>query len=184
MAQSRREYLLRPDLGRALAPECAAGLERKNRVGGLLTVVVGDGLSSQAVERNAVPLLACLQDRVHDWTMDDVVIATQARVALGDAIGELRASEAVVMLIGERPGLSSPDSLSAYLTYRPRAERTDAERNCISNIREGGLPADVAAERLVRLLQGARALGASGVALKDTSVLEGSRGERLGDGES
>ena len=173
MAQDRREYLLRPDLGRMLAPECVANLQQAKPVQGLLTIVVADGLSSMAAERNAVPLLEQLQQRVRGWTLDMVVIATLARVALGDAIGEQRGAEAVLMLIGERPGLSSPDSLGAYLTYAPSVGRTDAERNCVSNIRVGGLSAEVAAERLARLLEGARALKASGVVLKDISGEDG-----------
>ncbi|WP_035351279.1 ethanolamine ammonia-lyase subunit EutC [Edaphobacter aggregans] len=168
MARERREYLCRPDLGRSIAPECVEGLRRAEQAERQLTVVMADGLSSIAAETNAVALLDDLRAGLEGWVLDDVVIATQARVALGDGIGELRGAEAVLMLIGERPGLSSHDSLGAYLTYRPRVGRTDAERNCVSNIRPGGLGADEAASRLVRLLNGARALKASGVALKDT----------------
>jgi ethanolamine ammonia-lyase small subunit len=169
LARDRREYLLRPDLGRMLDPECVADLKQAKHVEGLLTIVIADGLSSIAAERNALPLLEEMHQRRRGWTLDTVVIAMQARVALGDAIGELRGAEAVLMLIGERPGLSSPDSMGAYLTYAPRIGRTDAERNCVSNIRVGGLSAGVAAEKLARLLQGARRLKASGVVLKDTS---------------
>jgi ethanolamine ammonia-lyase small subunit len=142
-------------------------------------VVVADGLSSIAAETSAVALVISLRERLQDWTLDDVIVATQARVALGDPIGELRGAEAVLMLIGERPGLSSPDSLGAYLTYQPRIGRTDAERNCVSNIRPGGLSPEDAAQRLVNLLQGARALGVSGVALKDTSDDTASATQRL-----
>ena len=173
MARDRREYLCRPDLGRSIAPECAEDLKSAKEVEGLLTVVLADGLSSVAAETNAVALLKSLCAGLDGWVLDDVVIATQARVALGDGIGQLRGAEAVLMLIGERPGLSSPDSLGAYLTYRPRMGRTDAERNCVSNIRPRGLAAEDAASRLVRLLNGARALKASGVALKDSFEVVG-----------
>jgi ethanolamine ammonia-lyase small subunit len=121
-----------------------------------------------AAERNSVALLRYLREGLEGWTLDCVVIATQARVALGDAIGELRGAEAVLMLLGERPGLTSPDSLGAYLTYAPRVGRTDAERNCISNIRTAGLSTEIAASRILHLLRGAQALKKTGVALKDT----------------
>jgi ethanolamine ammonia-lyase small subunit len=172
MARDRREYLCRPDLGRSIAPECIDRLNRSEQAQGLLTVVVADGLSSIAAETNAVALLKSLREGLWGWVVDDVVIATQARVALGDAIGELRRAEAVLMLVGERPGLSSPDSLGAYLTYQPRVGRMDAERNCVSNIRPGGLAVEDAARRLIRLLNGARALKASGVVLKDTAGVD------------
>jgi ethanolamine ammonia-lyase small subunit len=173
MARERREYLCRPDLGRSIAPECVEDLRSAKKVEGLLTVVVADGLSSIAAETSAVALLRSLRERLGNWVLDDVVIATQARVALADGVGELRGAEAVLMLIGERPGLSSPDSLGAYLTYQPRVGRTDAERNCVSNIRPRGLATEEAASRLVRLLNGARALKASGVALKDSFESDG-----------
>ena len=167
MARDRREYLCRPDLGRSLAPECIAELRLEQRPG-LLSIVVADGLASMAAERNAVPLLSFLREGLEGWTLDSVVIATQGRVALGDAIGELREAEAVLILLGERPGLSSPDSLGAYLTYAPRVGRTDAERNCISNIRTAGLSPEIGAARILHLLKGARELKKTGVALKDT----------------
>jgi ethanolamine ammonia-lyase small subunit len=168
MARDRREYLCRPDLGRSIAPKCVADLTVKEQRPGLLSVVVADGLASMAAERNSVALLRYLREGLEGWTLDCVVIATQARVALGDAIGELRGAEAVLMLLGERPGLTSPDSLGAYLTYAPRVGRTDAERNCISNIRTAGLSTEIAASRILHLLRGAQALKKTGVALKDT----------------
>jgi ethanolamine ammonia-lyase small subunit len=170
MARDRREYLSRPDLGRSVATECVDTLRREKPAKNVLAIVVADGLSAKAAERNAAPLVACLRDGLEGWSLDEVVIATQARVALGDAIGELRGAEAVLMLIGERPGLTSPDSLGAYLTYEPRVGRTDADRNCVSNIRAEGLSVEVAALRLKHLLRGARALKKTGVALKDTFV--------------
>jgi ethanolamine ammonia-lyase small subunit len=131
--------------------------------------VVADGLSARAAERHAAPVLQAVCSRLTDWVIAPVIIALQARVALGDEIGELLGAEALVMLIGERPGLSSPESLGLYLTYAPRAGRTDAERNCISNVRPEGLGYEQAAHRLAFLLDGARRQGCSGLVLKDES---------------
>ncbi len=156
-ARDRREYLLRPDLGRRLRAEDRARLPR---TGGVV-VVVADGLCAAGVQAQAVPLLRAF---AAPWP---VVVALQARVALGDAIGEAMGAEAVVVMIGERPGLSAQDSLGLYLTWAPRPGRTDADRNCISNIRPGGLTHAEAAAKLHWLLGAARALGATGVALKD-----------------
>ena len=164
LARTRAEYLLRPDLGRRMAsPIDNAATEM------LFTVVIGDGLSSLAPTRHALAVLAALRERVAEWVWDRVFVATQARVALGDGIGQARGAEAVLMLIGERPGLQASDSLGAYLTYRPRVGCTDAERNCVSNIRLGGLGYGEAASRLAWLLREARLLGTSGVQLKDNS---------------
>ena len=179
-AATRAEYLRRPDLGRLLSPAGAALLHVQAPLPGKrLTVVVADGLSAQAPAENALavlePLRAGLAVDTPSYTLDSIVIATQARVALGDAIGELRGAEAVIVLIGERPGLRSFDSLGAYLTYRPRPGRSDAERNCISNIRAAGLKPGEAATQLLRLLDGARALGQSGVALKGIAANETER---------
>lgn len=167
-AATRAEYLRRPDLGRlldepsriALTPAEPASPKR-------LCVIIADGLSPLAPMRNAVPLLEHLRPGLAGWSLDAVILATEARVALADEIGQIRGAEATLILIGERPGLKSPDSLGAYLTYRPQPGRTDAERNCVSNIRAGGLAPAEAAARLLRLLNNARTLGASGVCLKD-----------------
>ena len=167
-AANRSEYLRRPDLGRRLDADSVAALQDKGAAQ-RLTVVIADGLSALAPARHAVPLLQGIRELLVSWKMDDVVIATQARVALADEIGALRGAEATLILIGERPGLKSPDSLGAYLTYRPRVGRTDAERNCVSNIRPEGLTYDVAAHRLARLLRRARELAGSGTMLKDDS---------------
>src|SRR5579863_10127930 len=131
-APNRSEYLKRPDLGRRLAQES------RQRLVGMSSeydaaFVIADGLSSLAVHRHAVPLLDLLL-RDLDWRVAPVAIVEQGRVAIGDEIGELLGARMVVVLIGERPGLSSPDSMGAYLTWQPRLGRTDAERNCISNI--------------------------------------------------
>ena len=171
-AGNRAEYLRRPDLGRRLHQASSASLEcGVERVPGRLTVVIGDGLSAEAPQRYAVPIVNELRLKLLDWTMDSIVLAEQARVALGDEIGRLRGAEAVLVLLGERPGLKAADSLGAYLTYGPRVGLTDASRNCVSNIREGGLSISLAVTKLAYLLDGARALGRSGVVLKDNSEL-------------
>jgi ethanolamine ammonia-lyase small subunit len=128
-------------------------------------------LSSVAPLRHAVPLLQALKAGLQDWHVGPVVVAEQARVALGDEVGELLGAQMVVMLIGERPGLSSPDSLGIYLTYAPRVGLTDADRNCISNVRLEGLSYPAAAHKLLYLMNGARRMQLSGVALKDDSDL-------------
>jgi len=169
-AADRTEYLRRPDLGRRLVEA------DRNRLAAAapepspdLVLVLADGLSATAVQRHALPMLDALQPRLADWTLAPIVIALQARVALGDEIGALLRARQLVMLIGERPGLSSPDSLGIYLTHAPRPGRVDAERNCISNVRPDGLSFEQAAARLSFLMRGAHALGRSGVALKDDS---------------
>jgi ethanolamine ammonia-lyase small subunit len=171
-ASDRTHYLRRPDAGRRLDDASSAQLRALAAGrGGELVFVVADGLSAAAVNRHALPLLRALRPRLAGWKLAPIVVAQQARVALGDEIGELWSALQVVMLIGERPGLSSPDSLGAYLTYAPRIGRTDAERNCLSNIRAEGLSYDQAAHRLAFLVHAARQLQASGVALKDDSDL-------------
>jgi ethanolamine ammonia-lyase small subunit len=156
-AEDRRTYLLRPDLGRRLR---AADRESLPRTGSTV-IVVADGLCASGVQRQAAAMVRALEA---EWP---VVIVQQARVAIGDDIGEAMGAEAVVVLIGERPGLSAQDSMGIYLTWQPRRGRTDAERNCISNIRPGGISLRDAAAKVHWLLRGARALGATGVALKD-----------------
>jgi len=172
-APDRATYLRRPDLGRRLRTDDA---ERLRALAGAsskdVCIVIGDGLSSLAVERHAAPLLQAL--RVHlppTLTTTPLVIATQARVALADDIGESLRAQIVVMLIGERPGLSSPDSLGIYITHAPRRGRHDAERNCISNVRAAGLGYDAAAFRLAWLVREALRRGLTGVDLKDDSDL-------------
>lgn len=179
-ARDRMEYLLRPDLGRALDEESRqrlrpASAQPQPRSDASeppcdLAIVIADGLSALAPARHAIPLLHAMHaDPDLAGQRPPVIVATMARVALGDQIGELLRAQAVVVLIGERPGLSSPDSLGAYLTWAPRAGRTDAERNCISNIRPEGLPYAGAARKLLYLLWQARHLQLSGLALKDDS---------------
>ncbi len=166
-ARDRAEYLRRPDLGRCLDPEGAALTSSSEAIE--LLFVVADGLSARAAQTHAIPLLEAVKNRLGDWRVGPVVIAEQARVAIGDDIGERFRARIVVMLIGERPGLSAPDSLGAYITYNPRPGCHDAQRNCISNIRPEGLGYQMAAHRLVHLLESARRLRLTGIALKDDS---------------
>jgi len=171
-APDRATYLARPDLGRRLAPGAAAVLGPLPRAPAV-AVVIADGLSALAAQRHAPPLLAALRARAPErWGGAPSVVALQARVALGDEIGALLGARLVVVLIGERPGLSSPDSLGAYLTSDPRPGRTDAERNCVSNVRPDGLPYAEAARRIDWLAREALARGGTGVALKDESEAE------------
>ncbi|WP_269310156.1 ethanolamine ammonia-lyase subunit EutC [Klebsiella pneumoniae] len=156
-APDRHTYLRRPDLGRRLADD--------------LLLVIGDGLSSWAVERQAVPLIRALLPYLQTLGIGlaPVVLAHQSRVALGDDIGETLKARAVAILIGERPGLSSPDSLGVYLTWQPHRQRLESERNCISNIRPEGLSHDAAAFKLAWLLEQAFLRRLTGVGLKDES---------------
>jgi ethanolamine ammonia-lyase small subunit len=163
-ALDRRDYLRRPDLGRRLAE---ADVERLQASPACVAIVIGDGLSATAVHRNAAPLLEALFPRITHWTAGPIILARQARVALGDEIGERLGAAIVLMLIGERPGLTANDSLSVYMTWDPKVGRDDSQRNCISNIRPGGLGYDEAAARLAWLMDAARRLGAAGVVLKD-----------------
>jgi ethanolamine ammonia-lyase small subunit len=169
-APDRVHYLRRPDLGRRLDEASRERLAAASGTAPDVALVVADGLSAWAAERHAVPVIIALRPLLAGWRIGPLVVAEQARVALGDEIGAILGARQLVMLIGERPGLSSPDSLGLYLTHGPRPGRTDAERNCISNVRPEGLACELAAARLAHLLAGARALGRSGVALKDESA--------------
>jgi ethanolamine ammonia-lyase small subunit len=171
LATRREVYLRRPDLGRRLQAECAGRLDALRSDDCDIAIVVADGLSSRALVGNAVPLLSRLLPKLADagLTRAPVVVAEGARVAVGDEIARLLGARLALVLIGERPGLSSPDSLGAYLTYAPRPGRTDAERNCVSNIRSGGLDVEAASSRLAWLVVKALTAGMSGVRLKDES---------------
>jgi ethanolamine ammonia-lyase small subunit len=171
-AADRQTYLRRPDLGRRLdqaSAEMLAGLRGKAE--GRLAIVIGDGLSPKAVHAHAVELLRDLVPRLaaERIALADVVVACGARVALGDEIGACLGATMVVVLIGERPGLSAPDSLGAYLTFAPRVGLTDADRNCVSNIHRAGLSYDEAAFKIAWLVRAGFARGVTGVALKDES---------------
>ena len=171
--RDRKVYLRRPDLGRKLHENSARELkdlsERlKDRPN--LAVVIVDGLSAVAVERHAAGLLeAVTAEGLNEWKRAPVFIVTDGRVAIGDEIGAILEAQLAIVLIGERPGLSSPDSLGVYLTWEPRPGRTDAERNCISNIRIEGLSYHAAARRLVSYVKQARRLRMTGVYLKERS---------------
>lgn len=172
-APGRDAYLRRPDLGRTLS---AASRERLAALAAPprdLAIVVADGLSSAAIHAHTVPFLSALKPWIarQGWSLAPVAIAAQARVALGDEVGELLHARACLLLVGERPGLSSPDSLGLYLTFGPRRGRSDAERNCISNVRPEGLSYDLAAFKLAWHLVQALKLGLTGVDLKDESDL-------------
>jgi ethanolamine ammonia-lyase small subunit len=175
-AADRAIYLQRPDLGRRLDDPSRQLLSRRTAARKSphldLALVVADGLSALAVARNAVPLLGAFlpHARREGWSISPVALVEQGRVAVGDEVGALLGASAVAVLIGERPGLSSPDSLGVYLTYAPKPGRTDAERNCISNIRDGGLPHESAARTLHYLVREALLRRLSGVELKDESV--------------
>lgn len=169
-AADRATYLVRPDLGRRLDADSARLLDERaarQPAGGIdLLLVVADGLSSLAVQRHAPSLVAQIATQAAPgWTLGPTVIATQVRVALGDDIGERLSARFVAMLIGERPGLSSPDSLGIYLTAAPKVGRLDSQRNCISNIREAGLSCAEAARTLWWLCGEARRRGATGIGL-------------------
>ncbi|HSY36178.1 MAG TPA: ethanolamine ammonia-lyase subunit EutC [Acidobacteriaceae bacterium] len=174
-AVDRPSYLRHPQKGRALNEESKSMLKATPCD---LAIIVADGLSALAVERNAIPLLAVLLPRLaaEDWTLGPVTVVQQGRVGVCDSIGERLRARCSLMLIGERPGLSAADSMGAYLTWEPRAGRTDADRNCLSNIRSGGLNVEEATERLMWLMKAARAMNLTGVALKEgavNSLLEG-----------
>ena len=194
-AGGRGEYLRRPDLGRRLSAASREALEQSGEPTltnssahplnpSRLVIVVADGLSAVAADRHAVPVLDALLSRptqgqhralngapnaLASWLVGPVVVAEQARVAIGDEIGEVLGASATLLLIGERPGLSAPDSLGAYITWAPRVGRSDAERNCVSNIRPEGLGYDLAARKIAGYLNQARRLGLTGVALKEES---------------
>jgi ethanolamine ammonia-lyase small subunit len=179
-ARDRAEYLRRPDLGRKLNEKGRLLLEKnchpersaeRAAEGPPVSIafIIADGLSAIAPERHAVPVLREITSKLESWTIAPIIIATQARVALGDEIGALLNAEMTIMLIGERPGLSSPDSLGIYLTCKPHIGCTDADRNCISNVRPEGLSYEAAAHKLHHLMLAARRIGQSGIALKDES---------------
>lgn len=171
-APDRRAYLMRPDLGRRLAESDRARLGSAV-VPGAFVFVIGDGLCATGVQRHAPEIIARTAAAIaaRGYPTAPVVIATGARVALGDEIGAVLGAAAVAMLIGERPGLSATDSMGIYLTHDPHPGRSDAERNCISNVRPGGLSYDAAAAKLLYLVAEMQRLGLTGVDLKDEEAL-------------
>lgn len=172
-ALDRKTYLENPNLGRKLSLESQQALALQSQKKPIeMALIVADGLSTDAVHTHAVPCILELKSQLKQTGLDPslVVIANQARVALGDPIGEILKSKVSVVLIGERPGLSSPDSLSCYLTWHPKQGLSDAERNCISNINANGLSCVQAAYKIKWLLSVAEKLGCTGIKLKDESA--------------
>jgi len=165
-APNRAIYLRRPDLGRRLSDPFLLQPGDYDAV-----LILADGLSATAVHRHAGPVLDALLPLLDGWKLAPIVVAQQARVAISDEIGELLGAKMSVILIGERPGLSSPDSLGAYLTWAPRVGRNDSERNCVSNIREEGLKPPLAAQRIAMLMEAARGQQMTGVRLGGNAIL-------------
>ena len=183
-AANRAEYLQRPDYGRKLAPQSETDLlDAANSAGANsspdIVFILADGLSARAIHENGADMVRqTLALLGRDWSIGPIVLAHQARVALGDEIASRLQAKISVMLIGERPGLSSADSLGAYLTYAPKPGCSNAQRNCISNIRPAGFPVDDAAQKLVYLMNAACKSSISGVNLKDNfspSLVDASR---------
>lgn len=175
-AADRDSYLQRPDKGRRLDEASAQTLRdyAAQHPGGVdVAIVVADGLSSLAVHRHTLPFLARMEElaSAEGWTLSPVILVEQGRVAIADEVGELLGAKMSVILIGERPGLSSPDSLGLYFTYAPKVGLNDAHRNCISNVRLEGLSYGMAAHRLLYLMREACKRGLSGVSLKDEAQL-------------
>jgi len=174
-AEHKELYLKRPDLGRLLSTDSTQQLQqiRKASQGYDVCIVIGDGLSARAIEENALPFIQALIQPFAEqqWSLAPVVIATGSRVALGDEIAEIFQARMLIMLIGERPGLSSPDSMGLYYTWGAHSGCLDSQRNCISNIRPAGLSIPIATQRLLALMHNSKRLGFSGVDLKDEHVV-------------
>jgi ethanolamine ammonia-lyase small subunit len=177
-AENREIYLRRPDFGRQLHKDCESQLIRGDYDA---VFVIADGLSSSAVSLNAIPMLRAALARLKDFKIAPIVIATQARVAIGDDIGERLGARLCAILIGERPGLSVAESLGIYLTYNPKRGCRDSARNCISNIHgQGGLSYDAAADTLTWLMREALRRQLTGVELKEeATAIEVSKQEVL-----
>ncbi len=167
-ANDRAQFLMRPDLGRQLSSDAESALAA-NKGSYDIAFVVSDGLSASAAQKHAAPLLAEIIPALKDWRIGPLVIVRHGRVGTGDAGAAALGATCAVILLGERPGLTAPDSLGAYLTWRPRPDTTEADRNCVSNIRPEGVRYADAARTIVHLLHAMRAGGVSGIALKDDS---------------
>lgn len=170
-AGDRKTFLVRPDLGKRLSQRSIEFLNKYDYKGADICIVIGDGLSSKAVHKQSVPLLKELLPYFAQLNLSvaPIVLATQSRVALGDDIAERMHCKCVIILIGERPGLTSPDSLGAYITYDTFRGRLESERNCVSNIRPEGLDYKRAAFKIAWLVESAFSIGRSGTSLKDNS---------------
>jgi len=167
-ATDRPQFLMRPDLGRQLSSEAERALAAKKGAYDV-AFVISDGLSASAAQKHAAPLLAEIIPALKDWRIAPLVIVRLGRVGAGDAVAAALNATCVVILLGERPGLTAPDSLGAYLTWKPRPDTTEADRNCVSNIRPEGVRYADSARTIVHLLRAMRAGGVSGIALKDDS---------------
>ncbi|NKL20967.1 ethanolamine ammonia-lyase subunit EutC [Rhizobium leguminosarum] len=164
-AKDRTIYLARPDLGRQTdASDLPSPGDRYD-----IAFIIADGLSASAVEHHAVPLFQACMKRLGDFSIAPVILGEQARVAFGDEAAAAFGAEVAIVLIGERPGLSVPDSLGAYITFRPQSGRRDSERNCISNIHADGLGYEVAADKIVWIVREALRLQLTGVDLKENA---------------
>ncbi|MDC5560936.1 ethanolamine ammonia-lyase subunit EutC [Acinetobacter baumannii] len=175
-APNKEIYLKRPDLGRQLSDQSKEALIKKyaeNTQQYDVCIVVGDGLSARAIEANAISFITMLNEQIQqeNWSLAPIVLATGSRVALGDEVAEIFRAPMLVMLIGERPGLSSPDSMGIYYTWNAYSGCLDSKRNCISNVRSAGLSIPVAVQRLMALMRKSKQLGFSGVNLKDEHQL-------------
>ncbi|MFW0887345.1 MAG: ethanolamine ammonia-lyase subunit EutC [Pseudomonas rhizophila] len=185
-ASDRNSYLQRPDLGRRLDESSVQILEdyaAANPGGVDLAIVVADGLSALAVHRHTLPFLARLEEQTaaDGWSTSPVILVEQGRVAVADEVAQRLGAKMSVILIGERPGLSSPDSLGLYFTYNPKVGLTDAYRNCISNVRLEGLSYGMAAHRLIYLMREACRRQLSGVNLKDEAQVQTLDSENTAD---
>ena len=172
--RERKEYLMRPDLGRRLDEASIARLDEVRSAGYDVVFVTADGLSAPAVDRQAEPFLRAVLPFVREagWTAAPIIVAEQGRVALADEIGELLNAKMSVILIGERPGLTYPTSMGIYFTYGPRLGLTDERRNCISNVHNAGLSLPAAARKLFYLMSRAVEMEISGIELKDETAFE------------
>ncbi len=171
-ATDRSIYLRRPDLGRRLHSDSAALLANVPPQPWDIVFVIADGLSAGAVQTHAVPMIRACMARLSGWRIAPIILAEQARVALGDEVGEILGAQLCVLLVGERPGLSVPASLGLYMTFKPRLGRRDSERNCLSNIHTDGQMYAVAADKAAWLAHEAVRLRLSGVDLKENAPTE------------
>lgn len=171
-ASDRKGYLQRPDLGRNLDDASTNNLKNESSYSVDVVIIIADGLSATAINKHAVQLLKKLIPYLKQsiLTIAPIVIAQQGRVAIADEIGSLLNAKLSLILIGERPGLSSPDSMGAYITYNPSSGTTDESRNCVSNIRPEGLGYELAAEKIATLIKASLQLKLSGILLKDDNL--------------
>lgn len=173
-AENRDMYLQRPDFGRLLSADSVQRLQQLNTHPADICLIIADGLSATAIMKNAGSVVQLLVEKVRQagFSLAPLLVVEQGRVAITDAVGEWLRPRLAIVFIGERPGLSSFDSMGAYITYAPQPGLTDERRNCISNIREQGLPPELAVDKLMYLIQAAFRMQLTGVALKDNNALD------------